>query len=175
MKKQCVSGWTAQTFLVDVEETEIQTERGRWVPGVVATCQKCGHETKAFGTEEPSINFCLYTMGQECPQGLSNFYEVFDPEEEQRIRLLQEQSQADAPDYGYRRSTSRIPAGDTCAVPKCVRKRQPGRSVCWNCAYGSTGRSERQLPGTRSPIYEQICVRKCDIERLWNVKHEIKQ
>jgi hypothetical protein len=61
-------------ILCHVEETEFEGDSGRDVPGVRATCGRCGHETEAFGTGEGSINRCLAAMRKECPWGESNFY-----------------------------------------------------------------------------------------------------
>lgn len=58
-----------------VEETELENENGYDVPGVTATCGKCGHTTESFGTGEASINRCLALLNEECPKGENNFYE----------------------------------------------------------------------------------------------------
>lgn len=59
----------------DVEETEIENEDGRMVPGTVATCEECDHQTESFGTSERSVKRCLVLMREQCPNGEDNFYE----------------------------------------------------------------------------------------------------
>lgn len=58
----------------EIEETELENNQGHSIPGVTAACSKCGHETKSFGTSEPSILRCLALMREECPEGEYNFY-----------------------------------------------------------------------------------------------------
>jgi hypothetical protein len=58
----------------EIEETEIENDYGRSVPGIVATCSECGHSTESFGTNLASIRRCLALMREECPQDEANFY-----------------------------------------------------------------------------------------------------
>lgn len=58
----------------EIDETELDNERGRSVAGVTATCSRCGHVTQSFGTEEPSVKRCLAILNAECPNGENNFY-----------------------------------------------------------------------------------------------------
>lgn len=56
-------------------EIDLESETsGRMIPGVVATCSRCQHETESFGTSDDSIRRCLALMRQECPRGQRNFY-----------------------------------------------------------------------------------------------------
>jgi hypothetical protein len=57
-----------------IEETELENDRGRPVPGVVATCSRCRHETESFGTGEASRRRCLAVMAEECPENEENYY-----------------------------------------------------------------------------------------------------
>lgn len=58
----------------DVEETELEGDDGRMVPGVIATCEKCDHTIESYGTGQPSINRCLVLMNRECPESENNYY-----------------------------------------------------------------------------------------------------
>jgi hypothetical protein len=60
--------------LCEIEETELENEDGREVPGMSATCARCGHETESFGTGDNSRKRCLVLMREECPKGEHNFY-----------------------------------------------------------------------------------------------------
>lgn len=57
-----------------IEDCKIETEDGRKVSGVVATCTRCGHATESFGTGENSIKRCLVLLREECPEGEENYY-----------------------------------------------------------------------------------------------------
>jgi hypothetical protein len=58
-----------------IEDDEVEHEdSGRVVPGVVATCLRCGHVTKAYGTGEGSRKRCLCLMRDECPNAENNYY-----------------------------------------------------------------------------------------------------
>lgn len=50
------------------------------VDGVEVTCQRCGHCTESYGTDEPSILRSLALLREECPNGESNFYVDEDEE-----------------------------------------------------------------------------------------------
>lgn len=58
----------------EIEETELETETGRTVDGIRATCGKCGHEVESFGTHENSVRRCLVLMREECPEEERNYY-----------------------------------------------------------------------------------------------------
>ena len=57
-----------------IEHSSDINDDGIEVPCIIATCQKCGHETQSFGDSEASIKKCLVLMRDECPKGESNFY-----------------------------------------------------------------------------------------------------
>lgn len=57
-----------------VEEAFVQDNYGNEVPGVIATCGDCQHQTESFGTGEGSVRRCLALMREECPQDKRNFY-----------------------------------------------------------------------------------------------------
>jgi hypothetical protein len=44
------------------------------VPGFIATCCRCLHQTEAIGTTRSSVRRCLSQMREECPCGGSNDY-----------------------------------------------------------------------------------------------------
>lgn len=64
----------------EIWEEDQYGDNGGWIPGVRARCSRCGHETEAFGTDEPSIKRCLVMLREECPEGESNFYVRDDDE-----------------------------------------------------------------------------------------------
>lgn len=41
---------------------------------VVATCSRCGYETRSWGAGESSVKRCLALMNEECPNEENNFY-----------------------------------------------------------------------------------------------------
>ena len=57
-----------------IEETELESDNGRPMDGVQATCSRCRHTTESFGTEEASRRRCLVLLREECPEGEYNFY-----------------------------------------------------------------------------------------------------
>jgi len=57
-----------------IVEDEVENEGGHYVPGVIATCEKCGHKVESFGTSERSIRRCLAVMSEECPEDEKNYY-----------------------------------------------------------------------------------------------------
>jgi hypothetical protein len=57
-----------------IEETELENDSGRMIPGVIARCSECDHETESYGTGENSRKRCLVLMREECPCGDDNFY-----------------------------------------------------------------------------------------------------
>ncbi len=62
----------------DIEEITLEGDYDNEVPGIMATCSKCGHSTESYGTSESSIKRCLALMNEECPEGEDNFYEEDD-------------------------------------------------------------------------------------------------
>lgn len=58
----------------EIEETKLENDQGRSIPGITATCSKCDHQTESFGTSEASILRCLALMREECPENENNFY-----------------------------------------------------------------------------------------------------
>ena len=57
---------------VEVEETEVATDSGREIPGVIVTCTKCGHSVEVFGTSIRSIKRGCAMLGEDCNE--RNFY-----------------------------------------------------------------------------------------------------
>jgi hypothetical protein len=57
-----------------IEEVELDGDIRDDIPGIEATCTKCGHTTESYGQEGQSIRRCLVLLREECPQGESNFY-----------------------------------------------------------------------------------------------------
>jgi hypothetical protein len=58
----------------EVDEVELESEDGRTVEGVQATCSRCDHQTESFGTSDRSVKRCLVLMREECPRNEENFY-----------------------------------------------------------------------------------------------------
>lgn len=57
------------------------------VPGFIATCSRCHHQTESIGTTRISILRCLSRMREERPCGGSNEYELTQ-ESERSLPLL---------------------------------------------------------------------------------------
>lgn len=57
-----------------IEEQVLTNDSGQPVPGVVATCSKCGEQTESFGTGEKSRKRCLVLLKENCPNEENNFY-----------------------------------------------------------------------------------------------------
>jgi hypothetical protein len=72
--QEVVEGRLMAKVRCEVEEVNLQNEKGYLAPGVRVTCGRCGHETESFGTSEVSIRRCLALLREECPEGESNFY-----------------------------------------------------------------------------------------------------
>lgn len=59
----------------EIKECNIYTDGTRTVPGVCATCSRCGHESEpAYGTGEKSVKRSLMSLRDECPNEEDNFY-----------------------------------------------------------------------------------------------------
>lgn len=56
----------------EFEDEESLSEYAK--PGVEATCPRCGHSTRSWGTGDVSIRRCLVLLREECPKGEKNFY-----------------------------------------------------------------------------------------------------
>jgi hypothetical protein len=60
---------------VDIREDQVMDPNtGRSLPGVVATCSECRHQTKSFGQKQSSRKRCLALMKEECPEDENNYY-----------------------------------------------------------------------------------------------------
>jgi hypothetical protein len=44
------------------------------MPGVIVTCNRCGHETHSYGQQEGSLRRCFALLSEQCPEDESNFY-----------------------------------------------------------------------------------------------------
>lgn len=60
----------------EIEEVEIEDDRGREIAGVRVTCSRCGAEKESFGTGEASIKRCLALLRDDCEKDEANFYIV---------------------------------------------------------------------------------------------------
>jgi hypothetical protein len=58
----------------EVRDVSIETDYGREIAGVRATCLRCGNETESFGTSGRSVSRCLALMRKQCPGGEDNLY-----------------------------------------------------------------------------------------------------
>lgn len=67
---------------VAMEFKLIENEKGRMVPGCVATCSVCNHKEQSFGEGMPSQKRNLALLNQNCPRGGGNFYVDPDADEE---------------------------------------------------------------------------------------------
>lgn len=52
----------------DIEEIELENERGELIPSVSLTCSRCNHVVESFGQHSGSIKRCLATMRDECEE-----------------------------------------------------------------------------------------------------------
>lgn len=73
---------------VDVEEVELENDRGVKIDGIKLTCGRCGHEVEVFGTRESSVRRGCAMLRDECPLAERNFYVGAAPDsKESKIRL----------------------------------------------------------------------------------------
>ncbi len=61
-------------IVCEIEETDLEGENGRAIPGVIVRCAECDHEVESFGTSERSIRRCLALLRESCPSNEENFY-----------------------------------------------------------------------------------------------------
>jgi len=66
--------WHGKNVKATIEETELEGDERDDIPGIEATCTKCGHTTESYGQESVSIRRCLALLREGCPLGESNFY-----------------------------------------------------------------------------------------------------
>jgi hypothetical protein len=45
------------------------------VPGLVATCSRCGHSVEVYGTSDASERAACVMLREECPRCEKNFYQ----------------------------------------------------------------------------------------------------
>jgi len=55
-------------------DVPLETDDGRTVTGVRATCTCCDSVTEAFGSSTKSVRRALARMREECPEGEDAFY-----------------------------------------------------------------------------------------------------
>lgn len=60
---------------VDIREDQIDGDYGV-CDGIVATCERCGHEVEVGGNGLGSVRYAAIKLNQECPKGENNFYDV---------------------------------------------------------------------------------------------------
>ena len=58
----------------EIDEVDLENDRGKTMDGVMATCQRCQHWETSFGTGEGSVKRCLVMLRENCPEGEKNFY-----------------------------------------------------------------------------------------------------
>lgn len=63
---------------VQVEEVDVDYDAdpayGRAIEAIGATCRRCGHYNRSFGSSAASMRRCLVLMRHECPRFEENFY-----------------------------------------------------------------------------------------------------
>lgn len=64
-----------------IERIELETDEGRIVPSVRATCSQCDEQTESFGRDIKSIRRCLVLLKENCPLGEDNFYTCDETED----------------------------------------------------------------------------------------------
>jgi len=64
------------TVKVKIEYCDLENDRGGTTPGVVATCESCGHEECSFGQQAKSVRRCLALLSENCPESEENFYQA---------------------------------------------------------------------------------------------------
>lgn len=61
---------------VEIDQEELEGDYGGYVDGIHLTCDRCGHEVTVFGTAGASARRGAAMLGEECPNGESNYYDV---------------------------------------------------------------------------------------------------
>jgi len=64
----------------EIEETYLENDHRRQLPGIVVTCTRCDHKSESFGKTEKSVKRCLFLLREECPESEENFYFVENPD-----------------------------------------------------------------------------------------------
>lgn len=64
----------AEKECVIEHDTPLETDDGRFVIGVKATCMCCDSVTEVFGSGAKSVRRALARMREECPEGESSFF-----------------------------------------------------------------------------------------------------
>jgi hypothetical protein len=67
------------TVRVTVEETEVENDSGRMIPGLKLTCSQCNHSVEVYGTHAQSARRGAMMLREECPEGGENYYKVEEP------------------------------------------------------------------------------------------------
>lgn len=60
--------------LCEIEEVELAGDHSDEVPGLCATCARCGHAVEVYGRSDRSERRALVMLREECPEGEANFY-----------------------------------------------------------------------------------------------------
>jgi len=63
---------------VDIQQEELEGDYGGYVDGLRLTCSRCGHDVTVFGTSDRSARRGAVMLGEGCPNGESNYYDVDD-------------------------------------------------------------------------------------------------
>lgn len=64
----------SERVYLEIEEIELEDERGRMVPSVRARCPECGATTESFGEGKASLRRCMALMRDECSCGGNLFF-----------------------------------------------------------------------------------------------------
>jgi hypothetical protein len=59
---------------VSLEEIELEGDYCDDVPGLEATCSRCGHSVTVYGRSDASERAACVLLRQECPRGEQNYY-----------------------------------------------------------------------------------------------------
>ncbi|WP_426129785.1 hypothetical protein [Pararhizobium sp. PWRC1-1] len=62
---------------LDIEHADLDGSYST-VEGIRVNCTKCGHSVEVFGTSDASARRAAVMMKEECPLGLSNYYDIGD-------------------------------------------------------------------------------------------------
>jgi hypothetical protein len=67
---------------VNIEEASLPGDYKEHIPGIHATCTKCGLIVSMFGRTSRSIHKACITLREKCPEGPVHYYSHLDKEEE---------------------------------------------------------------------------------------------
>jgi hypothetical protein len=61
---------------VSIDYADVESDSGREIEGLCATCDRCGHSVEVLGISSSSAKYAAVKLSEECPRKENNYYDV---------------------------------------------------------------------------------------------------